>query len=189
MKFVSDATDGVVAATAEPLTPASALPGWEVGVAPFGLITMTLFAVGVGVITGIGAYIFRELIGLVHNVMFLKQFSFAYDSSLFTPANPWGPWVILVPAVGAIGVTCIIANFAPEAKGHGVPEVMDAIYYNGGRIRPIVAVAKSLASALANRTGSGSSALGLGAAPCPSFFSVKDRSFKSAQRSARLLDS
>lgn len=153
MKFVSDATDGVVAATAEPLTPASALPGWEVGVAPFGLITMTLFAVGVGVITGIGAYIFRELIGLVHNVMFLKQFSFAYDSSLFTPANPWGPWVILVPAVGAIGVTCIIANFAPEAKGHGVPEVMDAIYYNGGRIRPIVAVAKSLASALAIGSG------------------------------------
>jgi H+/Cl- antiporter ClcA len=48
-----------------------------------------------------------------------------------------GAWVILVPAVGGIGVTFIIANFAPEAKGHGVPEVMDAIYYNGGRIRPM----------------------------------------------------
>jgi CIC family chloride channel protein len=58
-----------------------------------------------------------------------------------------------VPAVGAISVTFIIANFAPEAKGHGVPEVMDAIYYNGGRIRPIVAVAKSLASALAIGSG------------------------------------
>jgi CIC family chloride channel protein len=64
-----------------------------------------------------------------------------------------GAWVILVPAVGGIGVTFIIANFAPEAKGHGVPEVMDAIYYNGGRIRPIVAVAKSLASALAIGSG------------------------------------
>jgi CIC family chloride channel protein len=122
-------------------------------VAPFGLIAMTLFAIGVGVVTGIGAYLFRELIGLVHNVMFLQQLRFAYDSNLFTPANPWGPWVILVPAVGAIGVTWIIANFAPEAKGHGVPEVMDAIYYNGGRIRPIVAVAKSLASALAIGSG------------------------------------
>ncbi|HEY5048015.1 MAG TPA: chloride channel protein [Rhizomicrobium sp.] len=114
---------------------------------------MTLFAVGVGVITGIGAYLFRELIGLVHNLFFLRQFSFAYDSGLFTPFNPWGLWVILVPAIGAIGVTFIIANFAPEAKGHGVPEVMDAIYYNGGRIRPIVAVAKSLASALAIGSG------------------------------------
>jgi CIC family chloride channel protein len=36
---------------------------------------------------------------------------------------------------------------------HGVPEVMDAIYYGGGIIRPIVAVVKSLASAVAIGTG------------------------------------
>jgi chloride channel protein, CIC family len=152
-RSTADAADGVVSATAAPLAAASVLSGWEVGVAPFGLIMMTLFAVGVGIITGIGSYLFRELIGLVHNFFFLQRFSFAYDSSLFTPFNPWGPWVILVPVVGAIGVTFIIAKFAPEAKGHGVPEVMDAIYYHGGRIRPIVAVAKSLASALAIGSG------------------------------------
>lgn len=151
MKSSADAADALAAAA--PLAPESALTGWEIGVAPFGLITMTLFAVGVGIVTGIGAYVFRELIGLVHNLFFLQQFSFAYDSSVFTPFNPWGPWVILMPAIGAIGVTFIIANFAPEAKGHGVPEVMDAIYYGGGRIRPIVAVAKSLASALAIGSG------------------------------------
>jgi CIC family chloride channel protein len=127
--------------------------GWEVGRTRFGLIGMTLLAVGVGVVTGIGAWVFRELIGLVHNIFFLQIFSFDYNSSVFTPANPWGAWVILVPAVGAIGVTFVIAQFAPEAKGHGVPEVMDAIYYNGGRIRPIVAVAKSVASALAIGSG------------------------------------
>jgi CIC family chloride channel protein len=27
----------------------------------------------------------------------------------------------------------LVTTFAPEAKGHGVPEVMDAIYYNAGR--------------------------------------------------------
>ncbi len=68
-------------------------------------------------------------------------------------SNPWGPLVILVPVVGAIGVTFIVSKFAPEAKGHGVPEVMDAIYYGGGVIRPVVAVAKSLASALAIGSG------------------------------------
>ena len=52
-----------------------------------------------------------------------------------------------------IGVTFIVSTFAPEAKGHGVPEVMDAIYYQRGVIRPIVAVAKSLASALAIGSG------------------------------------
>jgi chloride channel protein, CIC family len=133
--------------------PTMPLAGWQSGAAPFGVISMSLLAVGVGLVTGVGAFLFRELIGLVHNLLFLRQFSFAYDSSLFTPTNPWGPFVILVPAVGAFGVTFIIANFAPEAKGHGVPEVMDAIYYNSGRIRPIVAVAKSLASALAIGSG------------------------------------
>jgi len=142
-------------AVAAPEKPASAPIGWEVGVAPYGIIAMTLLAVVVGTVTGIGAWAFRELIGLFHNLFFLQTFAFAYDSSVFTPSNPWGPWVILVPAVGAVGVTFIIVNFAPEAKGHGVPEVMDAIYYNSGRIRPIVAVAKSLASALAIGSGAG----------------------------------
>ena len=87
------------------------------------------------------------------NVLFLHRLAFAYDSSLFTPGNPWGPFVALVPVVGALGVTFIVRNFAPEAKGHGVPEVMDAIYYNSGVIRPIVAAAKSFASALAIGSG------------------------------------
>jgi CIC family chloride channel protein len=55
--------------------------------------------------------------------------------------------------VGAIVVTFLVNKFAPEAKGHGVPEVMDAIYYGGGVIRPIVAVVKSLASAVAIGSG------------------------------------
>jgi CIC family chloride channel protein len=149
----ADAQGASVPVPAASLVPSLAPIRWDAGVAPVRLITITLFAVGVGVIAGIAAYIFREMIGFVHNIFFLRQLSFAYESSVFTALNPWGPWVILVPAVGAIGVTFITANFAPEANGTGVPEVIDAIYYNGGRIRPIVAVAKSLASALAIGTG------------------------------------
>jgi CIC family chloride channel protein len=118
-----------------------------------GLLPLSLLALVVGVITGLGAVVFRGLIGLVHNVFFLGHFSFAYDSSLFTPFDPWGPAIILVPVIGGIGVTWIVSNFAPEAKGHGVPEVMDAIYYQQGIIRPVVAVVKSIASALAIGTG------------------------------------
>jgi CIC family chloride channel protein len=64
-----------------------------------------------------------------------------------------GPFVILVPVAGALGVTFLVSRFAPEAKGHGVPEVMDAIYYGRGIIRPIVAVVKSVASAIAIGSG------------------------------------
>ena len=119
------------------------------------LLNLTLLALGLGVFTGIGAVLFRDLIGLLHKLFFNGTFSFAYDANVFTAPSRWGPLIILAPVVGAIIVTWLVNNFAPEAKGHGVPEVMDAIYYNEGRIRPIVALVKSLASAFA--IGSGSS--------------------------------
>jgi chloride channel protein, CIC family len=131
------------------------LPGWRVGPTRFGLLRMSLLGFSVGVVAGLGAFVFRELIGLVHNILFLGKFAFEYDANLFTPASPWGALVILVPVVGAIIVTFLVVNFAPETKGHGVPEVMDAIYYGGGVIRPVVALVKSLASAVA--IGSGAS--------------------------------
>ena len=43
--------------------------------------------------------------------------------------------------------------FAPEAKGHGVPEVVYAVAVKGGRIRPIVALIKALASSICIGTG------------------------------------
>jgi chloride channel protein, CIC family len=118
-----------------------------------GLFRLSLLAVVVGVVTGFGAVAFRALIGLFHNVAFLGRLSFAYDASTFTPPSPWAAFVILVPVVGGLIVTFLIVNFAPEARGHGVPEVMDAIYYKEGVIRPVVAVIKSLASALSIGTG------------------------------------
>jgi chloride channel protein, CIC family len=118
-----------------------------------GLLRLSLIAVGVGLITGFGAVGFRALIGLFHNIAFLGTLSFTYDASLFTPPSPWGAFVILVPVIGGMIVTFLITNFAPEARGHGVPEVMDAIYYNKGLIRPVVALIKSLASALSIGTG------------------------------------
>ncbi len=123
--------------------------------APLNLVRLTLLALAVGVITGFGAVLFRDLIALVHNLMFEGQVSIGYDANVFTPASPWGPFIILAPVLGGVLVTFLVNNFAPEAKGHGVPEVMDAIYYKGGVIRPAVAVVKSLASAIA--IGSGSS--------------------------------
>jgi len=79
----------------------------------------------VGVVAGLGAVVFRALIGLLHNLLFLGKFSAVYDANVHTPPSPWGPFVIFVPVVGAVGVAFLVKNFAPEAKGHGVPEVMD----------------------------------------------------------------
>jgi len=119
------------------------------------LAQLSVLALGLGVVTGLGAVLFRDLIGLIHNLLFAGHAVVHYDANIFTAPAPWGPLVILVPVLGAVGVTFLVTNFAPEAKGHGVPEVMDAIYYKGGVIRPVVALVKSVASALA--IGSGSS--------------------------------
>jgi len=119
------------------------------------LSQLSLLALGLGVFTGLGAVLFRFLIGFIHNLLFAGHAVAHYDANVFTAPSPWGALIILVPVLGAVAVTFLVNNFAPESKGHGVPEVMDAIYYKGGIIRPVVALVKSLASAIA--IGSGSS--------------------------------
>lgn len=112
-----------------------------------------LVSVLVGVVAGLGAVAFRGLIGAFHNLFFLGQFSFAYDANVHTPDSPWKAGIILAPVIGALGVAFLVKTFAPEARGHGVPEVMEAVYYQKGIIRPVVALIKSLASALSIGSG------------------------------------
>jgi CIC family chloride channel protein len=114
-----------------------------------------LLAVVVGAIAGVGALVFRWLIAIVHNGLFYGVFSITYDANRHSAASPWGAAIILAPVVGALVVAFLVQHFAPEAKGHGVPEVMDAIYYKRGIIRPAVAAVKALASAIS--IGSGAS--------------------------------
>jgi chloride channel protein, CIC family len=118
-----------------------------------GLVQLCIFALITGLITGFGAIFFRGLIAAIHNLFFLGTFSIHYDANVFTPAGPWGALIILAPVIGGLVVTALVTNFAPEARGHGVPEVMDAIYYKEGVIRPIVAAVKSLASAFSIGSG------------------------------------
>jgi CIC family chloride channel protein len=120
---------------------------------PFGPLTFLSLSILVGIIAGLGAVVFRGLIAFFHNLLFLGKLSVVYDANVHTSASPWGPLVILVPVVGAAGVAFLVKNFAPEAKGTGVPEVMDAIHYQKGAIRPVVSVIKSFASALSIGSG------------------------------------
>ena len=118
-----------------------------------GPLSFALLAIILGLGGGLGAFVFRMLIAFVHNVCFLGRLSFHYDTTLHTPPGPWGHAIVLAPVLGAFVVVFLVKNFAPEAKGHGVPEVMDAIYYGKGVIRPIVAAVKSVASAISIGSG------------------------------------
>lgn len=98
-------------------------------------------------------FFFRELIAFFHNLLFYGRFSIHYDVLQHALPSRWGMGIILVPVVGAVCVVFLVKNFAPEAKGHGVPEVMDAIHYEHGKIRPVVAIIKSLASSISIGSG------------------------------------
>ena len=116
-----------------------------------GLVGLALL-IGVG--AGLGAVVFRLLIvGITELVTGRADFSDAGRvASLHLPAL--GPWfLLLAPVVGGLLYGPLVQRFAPEARGHGVPEVMVAVARNGGRIPARVAIVKSLASALCIGTG------------------------------------
>jgi chloride channel protein, CIC family len=118
-----------------------------------GLLVLCLLALFIGVMTGYGAVGLRALIGLIHNGFYNGVFNFRYDANILEGPSPFGDFVILSPIVGGVIVVFLFQRFAPEAKGHGVPEVMDSIFYGGGNIRWHFAVIKSLASALSIGSG------------------------------------
>ena len=62
----------------------------------------------------------------------------------------------IIPAIGGLLVGPIIWWGAREAKGHGVPEVMDSVIRFGGRIRLRVVGVKAVASAITIGTGGSS---------------------------------
>lgn len=119
---------------------------WDRARAELPLIGLCL-AVGVG--AGLGAIGFRYLIE-----GFTWLFAGHSDpSALGHFSNPHlaflGPFVVLVvPVLGGLLYGPLVYRFAPEARGHGVPEVMLAVHSNEGRIRGRVPIVKSLASAI-----------------------------------------
>jgi len=109
---------------------------------------MAMLAVVVGLAGGFGAVGFRYLIDFFQTL--------AYGSSeelLFVVQEI--PWYlkVWVPAAGGLVVGPLVYFFAREAKGHGVPEVMEAVALKGGVIRKRVVFVKTLASAISISTG------------------------------------
>ncbi|MBN2204496.1 MAG: chloride channel protein [Thermoleophilia bacterium] len=115
---------------------------------------LAVLAVVIGAGGGLGAILFRYLIEFFTWV-FTGYRDYTELGRVPNPHLPGiGSWyVILVPVVGGLLYGPLVARFAREARGHGVPEVMLAVVEKGGRIRPRVAVVKSLASALCIGSG------------------------------------
>jgi CIC family chloride channel protein len=103
-----------------------------------------LLAAGIGTVTAAVAWAF---IWLIH--VAAEQFEQAPREHLW--------WLIpVLPMVGALIAGIIIYFVAVEARGHGVPEVLDAINRNKGRIQLRVSIGKWTSAVFS--IGSGGSA-------------------------------
>ncbi len=108
---------------------------------------MVVIAVIVGILAGYGAVGFRKLIVIV------KAGGFEYLLP-FLEKHALGAWaLVLIPTLGGLLVGPFTALFPEEAKGHGVPEVMEAIMAKRGSIKPRTVLLRAMASALSIGSG------------------------------------
>lgn len=111
-------------------------------------IQYLFLAILIGVLAGYGAVLFKYVLKSMQWVFYQNT----EDFLLFGESVP--VWMkIVMPAAGGLVVGLVVSYFASEAKGHGVPEVIQAIALRGGRIRKRVAAAKIFASAVTIGSG------------------------------------
>lgn len=109
---------------------------------------MTILALITGLGGGFGAVGFRYLID------FFQTISYGSPADLvdILKSTPWY-LRIAIPALGGLIVGPVVYFLAREAKGHGVPEVMEAVTVRSGLIRKRVVFIKTLVSGICIATG------------------------------------
>lgn len=106
-----------------------------------------ILAILAGIGGGVGAIVFRTTLSLAKTLFFetlLPQISINVSNLNLG--------MIFLPALGGL-IVGLLTRMAPETKGHGVPEVMEAILLRRGKIRKRVAAIKIVASSITISSG------------------------------------
>jgi CIC family chloride channel protein len=121
-----------------------------------------LMSIGVGVVSGLGAILFEELLRrALHLFLYLPTGYMEPSrgsgvSTVAALASTYSWLFLLIPALGGLVSGVMVFLIAPEAEGHGTDAMIEAFHRGGGYIRKRVPLVKILASALT--IGSGGSA-------------------------------
>jgi H+/Cl- antiporter ClcA/CBS domain-containing protein len=111
---------------------------------------VSLLAALIGIFAGLVAFCLYDLIGLFTNLAYYHEWSFHFRSPEHTQI---GPWIIVVPVIGAIIIGFMAKYGSDKIKGHGIPEAMEAVLTSRSRIEAKVAILKPLSAAIAIGTG------------------------------------
>ena len=122
---------------------------------------LTLLSIAVGVVAGLGAILFDQLLSFALEMLHLVT---GYlEPGRGSPATlaaeiieKHSYWFLVIPALGGLASGILVYSLAPEAEGHGTDAMIEAFHQKGGQIRRRVPIVKIIASALT--IGSGGSA-------------------------------
>ncbi|MFX0209769.1 MAG: chloride channel protein [Candidatus Hodarchaeota archaeon] len=117
------------------------------------LVKLNILAIVVGVIGGLGSWVFRLAISLIYEVLYCLPMRVLNTFGLSSIA--WMPF-LFAPIIGGLIVGYLTSRVSKETRGHGVPEVLESVALNNGKMNLRIPFIKIIASA--TTIGSGGSA-------------------------------
>ena len=101
-----------------------------------------------GVLGGLGAVVLHLMIETINHFFFKVLLP-----HISVHIGGFNLSIILLPVLGGLIVGPLITRLAPETRGHGIPEVMEAVALKNGYIRKRVTLLKVIVSAITIGTG------------------------------------
>jgi CIC family chloride channel protein len=118
-----------------------------------------LLSLAVGVVSGLGAIFFDELLLItlkycIHlRTGYMEPSRGAPLASILGFTSPRNWLLLLIPTLGGLISGIVVYSLAPEAEGHGTDAMIEAFHERGGYIRKRVPFVKIFASAVTIGTG------------------------------------
>ena len=115
------------------------------------ILYTSVLSAGLGIVSAVAAWLLLEMIALATNLFYFHRWSFVEH-------DPWQAhgswyWTMLTPVAGGLLVGLIARYLSPKVRGHGMPEAVETIVFNGGKVQPRVAVLKPVATAISIGSG------------------------------------
>jgi len=114
------------------------------------VLYVSALAAVLGAVSSVLAWILLKMIDLSTNLFYYHRFAFRESEA---SGHHLGWLAVFVPVIGGLIVGLIARYGSPKVRGHGMPEAVEVIVFQGGRVQPRVAILKPLATAISIGSG------------------------------------